>query len=126
MRAREENDQSSWSWSYHLGWLSSTLEILNSTTCIYSGPALWKIQKRWKPGIFFLRGNLSPTPLFAGCLLKCSGHGHCDPLTKRCICSQLWMENLIQRYIRDGESNCGEFWCTGSFGWGASQQLILR
>uniref|UniRef100_A0A2K5WV51 KIAA0319 n=1 Tax=Macaca fascicularis TaxID=9541 RepID=A0A2K5WV51_MACFA len=43
----------------------------------------------------------------AGCLLKCSGHGHCDPLTKRCICSQLWMENLIQRYIWDGESNCG-------------------
>ncbi|ELR50997.1 Putative protein KIAA0319, partial [Bos mutus] len=42
----------------------------------------------------------------AGCLLKCSGHGHCDPITKRCICSQLWMENLIQRYIRDGESNC--------------------
>ncbi|XP_032103512.1 dyslexia-associated protein KIAA0319 homolog isoform X5 [Sapajus apella] len=42
----------------------------------------------------------------AGCLLKCSGHGHCDPLTKRCICSRLWMENLIQRYIRDGESNC--------------------
>lgn len=33
----------------------------------------------------------------AGCLLKCSGHGHCDPITKRCICSQLWMENLIQR-----------------------------
>uniref|UniRef100_A0A8C3WE71 KIAA0319 n=1 Tax=Catagonus wagneri TaxID=51154 RepID=A0A8C3WE71_9CETA len=43
----------------------------------------------------------------AGCLLKCSGHGHCDPITKRCVCSQLWMENLIQRYIRDGESNCG-------------------
>ncbi|XP_024607742.1 dyslexia-associated protein KIAA0319 homolog isoform X3 [Neophocaena asiaeorientalis asiaeorientalis] len=43
----------------------------------------------------------------AECLLKCSGHGHCDPITKRCICSQLWMENLIQRYIQDGESNCG-------------------
>ncbi|XP_012890677.1 PREDICTED: dyslexia-associated protein KIAA0319 homolog [Dipodomys ordii] len=42
----------------------------------------------------------------AGCLLECSGHGHCDPITKRCICSQLWMENLIQRYIWDGESNC--------------------
>ncbi|XP_029098817.1 dyslexia-associated protein KIAA0319 homolog isoform X2 [Monodon monoceros] len=42
----------------------------------------------------------------AGCLLKCSGHGHCDPITKRCICSQLWMENLIQRYIQDGDSNC--------------------
>ncbi|KAM9666223.1 LOW QUALITY PROTEIN: dyslexia-associated protein KIAA0319 homolog [Trichechus inunguis] len=42
----------------------------------------------------------------AGCLLKCSGHGHCDPITKRCVCSQLWMENLIQCYIRDWESNC--------------------
>ncbi|ERE77278.1 putative dyslexia-associated protein [Cricetulus griseus] len=42
----------------------------------------------------------------AGCLLKCSGHGHCDPITKRCICSQLWMENLIQSYMWDGESNC--------------------
>uniref|UniRef100_H0X3D1 KIAA0319 n=1 Tax=Otolemur garnettii TaxID=30611 RepID=H0X3D1_OTOGA len=42
----------------------------------------------------------------AGCLLKCSGHGHCDPITKRCICSQLWMENFIQRYMQDGESNC--------------------
>ncbi|KFP92614.1 Dyslexia-associated protein KIAA0319, partial [Apaloderma vittatum] len=42
----------------------------------------------------------------AACLLKCSGHGHCDPITKRCICYQLWMENLIHRYINDGESNC--------------------
>ncbi|XP_032717659.1 dyslexia-associated protein KIAA0319 homolog [Lontra canadensis] len=42
----------------------------------------------------------------AGCLLQCSGHGHCDPITKRCVCSQLWMENLIQRYLQDGESNC--------------------
>ncbi|GAB1298018.1 Dyslexia-associated protein KIAA0319 homolog [Apodemus speciosus] len=42
----------------------------------------------------------------AGCLLKCSGHGHCDPITKRCVCSQLWTANLIQRYIWDGESNC--------------------
>ncbi|XP_059339059.1 dyslexia-associated protein KIAA0319 homolog [Ammospiza nelsoni] len=42
----------------------------------------------------------------AACLLKCSGHGHCDPITKRCICYQLWMENLIHRYLSDGESNC--------------------
>uniref|UniRef100_A0A8C3MIG9 Uncharacterized protein n=1 Tax=Geospiza parvula TaxID=87175 RepID=A0A8C3MIG9_GEOPR len=42
----------------------------------------------------------------AACLLKCSGHGHCDPITKRCICYQLWMENLIHRYFNDGESNC--------------------
>ncbi|XP_034982306.2 dyslexia-associated protein KIAA0319 homolog [Zootoca vivipara] len=42
----------------------------------------------------------------AGCLLKCSGHGHCDPITKRCICYQLWMENLIQKYLNSGESDC--------------------
>ncbi|NXF77658.1 K0319 protein, partial [Sclerurus mexicanus] len=42
----------------------------------------------------------------AACLLKCSGHGHCDPITKRCICYQLWMENLIHRYLNNGESNC--------------------
>ncbi|XP_051025321.1 dyslexia-associated protein KIAA0319 homolog [Acomys russatus] len=42
----------------------------------------------------------------AGCLLKCSGHGHCDPITKHCVCSPLWTENLIQRYTWDGESNC--------------------
>ncbi|XP_008933404.1 PREDICTED: dyslexia-associated protein KIAA0319 homolog, partial [Merops nubicus] len=42
----------------------------------------------------------------AACLLQCSGHGHCDPITKRCVCYQLWMENLIHRYLNDGESNC--------------------
>ncbi|XP_063309125.1 dyslexia-associated protein KIAA0319 homolog [Pelobates fuscus] len=40
------------------------------------------------------------------CFLKCSGHGHCDPITKSCLCYPFWMENLIQRYISDGESNC--------------------
>ncbi|XP_018125013.2 dyslexia-associated protein KIAA0319 isoform X2 [Xenopus laevis] len=42
----------------------------------------------------------------AACLLKCSGHGHCDPITKSCLCYAFWMENLIQRYISEGESNC--------------------
>ncbi|KAG8442317.1 hypothetical protein GDO86_011204 [Hymenochirus boettgeri] len=42
----------------------------------------------------------------AACLLKCSGHGHCDPITKSCLCYPFWVENLIQRYISDGESNC--------------------
>ncbi|KAM6177349.1 dyslexia-associated protein KIAA0319 homolog [Erethizon dorsatum] len=41
-----------------------------------------------------------------GCLLTCSGHGHCDPITKRCVCSPLWMENPVQRYLWDEESNC--------------------
>ncbi|XP_067857557.1 dyslexia-associated protein KIAA0319-like, partial [Heptranchias perlo] len=40
------------------------------------------------------------------CFLKCSGHGHCDPFTKRCVCYPFWMENLIQHYFDDGESNC--------------------
>ncbi|XP_069469725.1 dyslexia-associated protein KIAA0319 homolog isoform X4 [Ambystoma mexicanum] len=40
------------------------------------------------------------------CLLKCSGHGHCDAITKRCICYPFWMESLIQRYLYAGESNC--------------------
>ncbi|GAB5571178.1 dyslexia-associated protein KIAA0319-like protein homolog isoform X1 [Prionailurus iriomotensis] len=41
------------------------------------------------------------------CLLECSGHGHCDPVTKLCVCSPLWMENLMECYLRDRESNCG-------------------
>lgn len=52
---------------------------------------------------------------FLACLLKCSGHGRCDPITKRCICYQLWMENLIHRYLNDGESNCGELGCCGMY-----------
>ncbi|KAM3928442.1 dyslexia-associated protein KIAA0319 homolog [Leptodactylus fuscus] len=42
----------------------------------------------------------------AVCLLKCSGHGHCDPITKSCICYPFWMENWLRRYISGGESNC--------------------
>uniref|UniRef100_A0A8C9DCN3 KIAA0319-like C-terminal domain-containing protein n=1 Tax=Panthera leo TaxID=9689 RepID=A0A8C9DCN3_PANLE len=45
----------------------------------------------------------------ADCLLECSGHGHCDPVTKLCVCSPLWMENLMECYLRDRESDCGEF-----------------
>lgn len=40
------------------------------------------------------------------CLLVCSDHGHCDPITKRCVCYPFWMENLIRRYFGDGASNC--------------------
>ncbi|XP_073422232.1 dyslexia-associated protein KIAA0319 homolog [Dendrobates tinctorius] len=42
----------------------------------------------------------------AVCLIKCSGHGHCDPITKSCICYPFWMENWLRRYVGDGESNC--------------------
>uniref|UniRef100_A0A4W3HSH4 KIAA0319 n=1 Tax=Callorhinchus milii TaxID=7868 RepID=A0A4W3HSH4_CALMI len=47
------------------------------------------------------------------CFLKCSGHGYCDPFSKRCICYPFWMENLMRRYFDNGESNCGEH----SSGW---------
>ncbi|KAF5905715.1 dyslexia-associated protein, partial [Clarias magur] len=39
------------------------------------------------------------------CLLLCSGHGQCDPVTRSCSCDPLWMENPF-RYILDDESNC--------------------
>uniref|UniRef100_A0ABI7ZCX6 KIAA0319-like C-terminal domain-containing protein n=1 Tax=Felis catus TaxID=9685 RepID=A0ABI7ZCX6_FELCA len=39
----------------------------------------------------------------ADCLLECSSHGHCDPVTKLCVCSPLWMENLMECYLRDRE-----------------------
>uniref|UniRef100_A0A3Q1GI93 KIAA0319 n=1 Tax=Acanthochromis polyacanthus TaxID=80966 RepID=A0A3Q1GI93_9TELE len=40
------------------------------------------------------------------CLLHCSGRGQCDPITKQCVCDPFWTENLIRRYLGDGESNC--------------------
>ncbi|XP_034029819.1 dyslexia-associated protein KIAA0319 isoform X2 [Thalassophryne amazonica] len=40
------------------------------------------------------------------CLLRCSGHGQCDPITKECVCDTFWMDNLIRRFLGDGESNC--------------------
>ncbi|KAL0984863.1 hypothetical protein UPYG_G00149670 [Umbra pygmaea] len=40
------------------------------------------------------------------CLLRCSGHGTCDPITKSCLCDPFWTENLIRRFFGDGESNC--------------------
>ncbi|XP_068567690.1 dyslexia-associated protein KIAA0319 isoform X3 [Cebidichthys violaceus] len=40
------------------------------------------------------------------CLLRCSGRGQCDPITKECACDPFWTENLIRRYLGDGENNC--------------------
>ncbi|XP_042627860.1 dyslexia-associated protein KIAA0319-like [Cyprinus carpio] len=40
------------------------------------------------------------------CLLRCSGRGQCDPITRSCCCDPLWMENPIRRFLDDGESNC--------------------
>ncbi|XP_062254876.1 dyslexia-associated protein KIAA0319 [Platichthys flesus] len=40
------------------------------------------------------------------CLLPCSGRGQCDPVSKFCSCDPFWTENLIRRYLGDGESNC--------------------
>ncbi|XP_066572010.1 dyslexia-associated protein KIAA0319 isoform X1 [Amia ocellicauda] len=42
----------------------------------------------------------------AVCLLQCSEHGQCDPLSKSCVCDPFWMENPIRRYLSDGDSNC--------------------
>ncbi|KAM9852030.1 dyslexia-associated protein KIAA0319 [Aulostomus maculatus] len=40
------------------------------------------------------------------CFLRCSGRGQCDPITKQCSCDPFWTENLVRRYLGDGESNC--------------------
>nr|CAG4643003.1 EOG090X00QS [Ilyocryptus agilis] len=39
------------------------------------------------------------------CQNNCSGHGVCDQVTRRCICSSFWMENPIA-VSRRGEYNC--------------------
>ncbi|XP_062848175.1 dyslexia-associated protein KIAA0319 [Trichomycterus rosablanca] len=39
------------------------------------------------------------------CLLHCSGRGQCDPITRRCLCDPMWMENPFRRFL-DDESNC--------------------
>lgn len=41
------------------------------------------------------------------CQNNCSGHGVCDQETRQCFCEAFWMQDLIQKYIGDGESNCG-------------------
>ncbi|XP_030639001.1 dyslexia-associated protein KIAA0319 [Chanos chanos] len=40
------------------------------------------------------------------CMLLCSGHGQCDPITRSCSCDPLWMENPVRKFLADGESNC--------------------
>ncbi|XP_078789830.1 dyslexia-associated protein KIAA0319 isoform X2 [Oryzias latipes] len=40
------------------------------------------------------------------CFLSCSGRGQCDPITRQCGCDPFWTENLVRRYLGDGESNC--------------------
>ncbi|XP_066431097.1 dyslexia-associated protein KIAA0319-like protein homolog [Eleutherodactylus coqui] len=40
------------------------------------------------------------------CQLNCSMHGHCNSVTKRCVCDPFWMENFIRRQFGDAESNC--------------------
>lgn len=42
------------------------------------------------------------------CQLNCSGHGECDPFTRRCVCQPFWMENFIRAQFGEVESNCGE------------------
>ncbi|KAH3859765.1 hypothetical protein DPMN_102588 [Dreissena polymorpha] len=41
-------------------------------------------------------------PFIVVCQKNCSGHGHCDMKTKRCICEAFWTSNLCS--------------CTGSTG----------
>ena len=50
------------------------------------------------------------TPLFyLVCQNDCSGHGSCDPYSRRCMCEAFWMENWLRVYFGDNQSNCGEW-----------------
>uniref|UniRef100_A0A3P9L4K6 Si:ch211-193k19.1 n=1 Tax=Oryzias latipes TaxID=8090 RepID=A0A3P9L4K6_ORYLA len=40
------------------------------------------------------------------CQLNCSGHGECDPFSRRCVCHPFWMENFFRAQLEDAESNC--------------------
>uniref|UniRef100_A0A8C7ZXB9 KIAA0319-like n=1 Tax=Oryzias sinensis TaxID=183150 RepID=A0A8C7ZXB9_9TELE len=40
------------------------------------------------------------------CQLNCSGHGECDPFSRRCVCHPFWMENFFRVQLEDAESNC--------------------
>ncbi|XP_032664375.1 dyslexia-associated protein KIAA0319-like protein [Odontomachus brunneus] len=42
----------------------------------------------------------------AVCQNNCSGHGVCDQETRQCMCEAFWMQNLIQKYFGNGDSNC--------------------
>ena len=44
-------------------------------------------------------------------VLIISGHGVCDQESRQCYCEAFWMQDLIQKYLGDGESNCGKFIC---------------
>ncbi|KAL0116040.1 hypothetical protein PUN28_011119 [Cardiocondyla obscurior] len=40
------------------------------------------------------------------CQNNCSGHGVCNQETRQCLCEAFWMQNLIQKYFGNGDSNC--------------------
>lgn len=48
------------------------------------------------------------------CSNNCSGHGHCDPLSRECVCDLYWIPNVINAYVT-GRSNCdwGIFYVLG-------------
>ncbi|BES87636.1 PKD [Nesidiocoris tenuis] len=41
------------------------------------------------------------------CQNNCSGHGVCNQDTRICYCEAFWMQDLVRKYMGDGESNCG-------------------
>ncbi|XP_024084627.1 dyslexia-associated protein KIAA0319-like protein isoform X2 [Cimex lectularius] len=40
------------------------------------------------------------------CQNNCSGHGVCDQETRVCFCESFWMQDMVRKYLGDGESNC--------------------
>ncbi|XP_066919277.1 dyslexia-associated protein KIAA0319-like protein isoform X1 [Clytia hemisphaerica] len=40
------------------------------------------------------------------CRKKCSGHGYCDRVSKKCVCDAFWTANFFKAHLGDKESNC--------------------
>lgn len=47
-----------------------------------------------------------------GYVLSFLGHGVCNQETRQCLCEAFWMQNLIQKYFGNGDSNCGMSNCS--------------
>nr|CAD7429431.1 unnamed protein product [Timema monikensis] len=73
---------------------------------VLSGPAVVKRLKeklRQDSGLLELSVANIQT---AVCQNNCSGHGVCDQASRQCLCEAFWMQDLISKYLRDGDSNC--------------------
>nr|CAD7399336.1 unnamed protein product [Timema poppensis] len=73
---------------------------------VLSGPAVVKrLKEKLKQDSGLLELSVANIQT-AVCQNNCSGHGVCDQASRQCLCEAFWMQDLISKYLRDGDSNC--------------------